>query len=138
MNRFIFTGNLTKDCEVRYTPSGSAVCNFTVAVTDGYGDHKHTEFVECAIFGKRAEGKLPGFLTKGQKVLVEGRPKLNKREYKEKFYANISVFVDQVELIGGKREQSDDEPEYSSEPAGVGAAADPNQDIPFARMPSLF
>src|SRR5690606_592747 len=108
MNKYIFTGNLTKDCAQQYTPSGKAVCNFTVAVKDGYGENEKTEFIDCALFGKRAEGGWPAYLTKGQKVLVEGRPSLNKREHNGKFYANINVFVEQLELIGGKREESAD------------------------------
>lgn len=112
MNKYFFTGNLTKDCRLGATPAGKTVCNFTVAVTDGYGDHEKTEYVDCSLFGKRAEGKLPGFLVKGQKVLIEGRPTLNKREHQGKFYANISVFVEDVELIGAKKQEA--EPETSS------------------------
>lgn len=129
MNKFIFSGNLTKDCRVATTPSGKMVCNFTVAVTDGHGEHEHTEFVDCAMFGKRAEGKLPGYLTKGQKVLIDGRPKVNAREYQGKHYANISVFVEQLELIGGMRQQSEQEPEYASDPAK--GAADFEDELTF-------
>lgn len=114
MNKYIFTGNLTKDSEKRAMPSGKYVLSFSVAVKDGYGEHEKTEYVDCAIFGKRAEGKLGDYLNKGTKVLVEGRPTLNKREHNGKFYANINVFVEQIELIGGKRPEA--EPEHASSP----------------------
>jgi single-strand DNA-binding protein len=114
MNKYIFTGNLTKDSEKRFMPSGKAILSFTVAVKDGYGEHEKTEYVDCAIFGKRAEGKLGDYLNKGQKVLVEGRPTLNKREHQGKFYANINVFVEQVELIGAKKAGA--EPEHAASP----------------------
>ena len=80
MNKYIFNGNITKDAEVRQAGQ-STVCSFTVAVNDGYGDKKHTEFVKCSLWGKRAEGGLPKFLTKGASVLVEGSPRLDKREH---------------------------------------------------------
>lgn len=137
MNKYIFTGNLTKDCRTATTPAGKAVCNFTVAVTDGYGDHEKTEFVDCAMFGKRAEGKLPGYLVKGQKVLVEGRPTLNKREHEGKFYANINVFVGEIELVGNKGGGERSEPQAETESAG--GAADFSDDIPFSSLnPRLY
>lgn len=128
MNKYIFSGNLTADCDVRYTPSGTAVCNFTVAVNDGYGEKKRTEFIKCGMFGKRAEGKLKEYLVLGQKVIVEGRPKLNKREHQGKFYADIEVFVENVELVG-RREQQD----MGSQEPETAATSEPgfNDDIPF-------
>jgi single-strand DNA-binding protein len=129
MNKYIFSGNLTANCETRALPSGTTVCNFTVAVNDGYGDHKRTEFIKCGMFGRRAEGKLVGYLVKGQKVLVEGRPKLNKREHEGKTYADIEVFVEQVELIGSKGESGGQASDAGTSTGGDDGFVD--SEIPF-------
>lgn len=69
-------GNLTKDPEVRYLPSGTAVVNFGLAVNRKYkqGDEVKEEvcFVDVVVFGKQAEncGK---YLSKGQGVIIDGR-----------------------------------------------------------------
>lgn len=80
MNTAIFSGHITKDCRTGATPSGTAVANFTLAVNSGYGDNEHTDYVECALFGKRAEGKLPQYLVKGQSVTIAGDVQLKQRE----------------------------------------------------------
>ena len=55
MQRFIFEGRLTKDSELKYLPnSNNAVLSFDIAVNEGYGDYKKTDFFNCAVFGKRA------------------------------------------------------------------------------------
>ncbi len=75
-NKVILMGNLTKDPEVRYLPSGTAVVNFGLAVNRKYkqGDEVKEEvcFVDVVVFGKQAEncGK---YLSKGQGVIIDGR-----------------------------------------------------------------
>lgn len=49
-NVVILTGNLTRDPEMRYTPSGHAVTDFTIAVNDGFGDKQDTDFIECTVW----------------------------------------------------------------------------------------
>ena len=56
MNLFALTGNLGKDCRTNNV-NGTAVCNFPVAVKSGYGDKEQTIWLDCALWGKRAEGK---------------------------------------------------------------------------------
>lgn len=102
MNTFIFSGNLTKDAEPVQTKTGTAMLRFTVAVNSGWGDKEHCDFVNCVIFGKRAEGKLVSFLTKGKSVSGQGDLTLSKREYEGKTYQNLEVTVDKIELHGGK------------------------------------
>lgn len=105
MNLLITTGNLTRDCERKTTPSGKYVCAFTVACNVGYNENKRVEYYECELWGKRAEGKLPEYLLKGTKVLVHGDPKHYKNEHNGKTYAGVKVFVHDVELLGGKKEE---------------------------------
>lgn len=109
MIKTIITGNLTKDAEVRSTPSGKTVCSFTVAVNHGTQDNPRTDYFECSIWGKRAESKLPEYLTKGQKVLVEGivgaRAYMPKEGNEPK--AVLTLMVDDIELMGGGNGKSE-------------------------------
>ncbi len=75
-NKTILMGNLTKDPEIRYTPSGTAVANFGLAVNHRYkqGDEMKDEvcFVDIVVFGKQAEN-CGQYLSKGQGVIIDGR-----------------------------------------------------------------
>ena len=77
MNKYICTGYLSQDSDLRYTKNNTAVSNFTVAVNSGYGDHKRTDFIKCVLFGKRAEG-LSQYLVKGTLVEVDGELHIDK------------------------------------------------------------
>jgi single-strand DNA-binding protein len=73
----IIAGNLGRDPEMRYTPDGRAVTNFSVAVNDDYTNNsgeriKRTIWVRVSTWGKQAES-CNQYLKKGSKVLVEGR-----------------------------------------------------------------
>ncbi|MBI9044465.1 MAG: single-stranded DNA-binding protein [Anaerolineaceae bacterium] len=68
----VFVGNLGRDPEMRYTPSGKAVTSFSVAVSDGFGDRKKTIWFRVSAWEKQAES-CNNYLQKGSKVLVEGR-----------------------------------------------------------------
>jgi single-strand DNA-binding protein len=75
-NKVILMGNLTKDPEVRYTPSGSAVATFGLATNRRYrqGEEMKEEvcFIDIVVFGKQAETSGQ-YLSKGQGVIVDGR-----------------------------------------------------------------
>jgi single-strand DNA-binding protein len=75
-NKIILIGNLTRDPEVRYTPQGTSVCNFRLAVNHRYkqGDElkKEVTFIDIVVFGKQAD-TCGQYLNKGSGVLVEGR-----------------------------------------------------------------
>lgn len=72
INKVILMGRLTRDPEIRYTGSEKAVCNFTVAVENGYGDKKQTDFINCVAWNKAAEF-LEKYFTKGMMIIVDGR-----------------------------------------------------------------
>jgi single-strand DNA-binding protein len=76
LNKVMVIGNLGKDPEMRYTPSGAAVTSFSVAVNRQWngqdGPHKETEWFNVVTWNKLAEA-CSQILTKGQKVYVEGR-----------------------------------------------------------------
>ena len=65
------TGNLLADAESKFTPSGTPMTTFNVAVNVGWGEKKHMCPVRCAKFGKGAD-KVAQYLTKGTKVVVTG------------------------------------------------------------------
>ena len=75
-NKIILIGNLTRDPEMRYTPQGTSVCNFGIAVNHKYkqGEEMKEEvtFINVAVFGKQADA-CGQYLNKGSSVLVEGR-----------------------------------------------------------------
>jgi single-strand DNA-binding protein len=86
VNKVILVGNLGRDPEVRYTPGGSAVANFTLATTDRWNDpsgekKERTEWHRIVVWGKQAE--IAGeYLRKGRQVYVEGS--LQTREWTDR------------------------------------------------------
>lgn len=104
MNVFSFTGNLGKDCRIG-NAGGTAVVNFNVAVKSGYGQNEQTLWVDCSLWGKQAESKLPDYLLKGQQVAVSGE--LGSREHEGKTY--LTCRVASISLIG-KRDDSKQQP----------------------------
>lgn len=131
MNLFTFTGNLGKDAEVKYMPNGNAVCEFSVAVKSGYGDKEKTNWVRCAMFGKKADGQLPSYLTKGTQVAVSGELELQEWEGQNGKGAALSVIVGTIDLIGGKPQgQSNQAPQqagYSPQQQPQGGYQQPPQ-----------
>lgn len=108
MNSITIAGNLTKDCETRYTNAGEAVLTFSVA--DNQGKEKPAIFWNCSLFGKRAESLSP-YLTRGQAVTVVGavseRPWTDKDGTPRK---SMDVRVSDVALQGGRREGQAQQP----------------------------
>ncbi|ANA86804.1 single strand DNA binding protein [Gordonia phage Bachita] len=97
-------GNLTADPELRFTPSGAPVANFTVASTPRYFDKQSNEwkdaealFLRCNIWREPAENVAES-LTKGMRVIVQGR--LKQRSYETKEGENRTVIELEVEEIG--------------------------------------
>jgi single-strand DNA-binding protein len=98
MNVFTFTGNLGKDCRVG--TGQTPMISFGVGVKSGFGDKAQTVWVDCVIWGKRAESRISECLLKGQAVCVSGE--LGTREHKGKTY--VTCRVAEIDLIGGKSE----------------------------------
>lgn len=71
MNKFIATGNLTRDPELIYYKD-KACLKFSIANNEGWGDNKKTNFFDVSVWGKTAES-LQKLIRKGSKVLVQGR-----------------------------------------------------------------
>jgi single-strand DNA-binding protein len=133
MNIGIFAGRMGRDAELKYIPSGKAVCNFSIAVDVGYGDNKSTMWVEGVLWEKRAESLAP-YLTKGKMVVIEGPVELRVWTNKNTSDAqgSIRVNVDKLTLCGGGKaegEQSAPAPRPAAQPSGATPISD--EDIPF-------
>ena len=108
VNKVIIIGNLGKDPEVRYLPSGSAICNITVATSRQWKDktsgdrQEETEWHRITFFDRMAE--IAGeYLKKGRPVYVEGRLKTRKYTDKdgvEKYATDI--VATEMQLLGGR------------------------------------
>lgn len=71
-NKVILMGNLTRDPELKYTPSGTAVASFAIAVNSGWGENERVDFFDVETWKKSAEN-CEKYLSKGSRVLVDGK-----------------------------------------------------------------
>ena len=105
VNRFICTGNLTKDPVVRELPSGSSVCELRVAV-DGMGGLEEPGFITVSVFGKPGEAAAR-YLTKGWLVAVDGRLQFAQWETEEKGARHEYTVIGNVEFLSAPRPNED-------------------------------
>ncbi len=104
-NRVILVGNLTRDPELRYIPSGTAVSDIGLAVNDRVkkGDQWVDEvtFVDVTLWGRTAE-IANEYLSKGSPVLIEGRLKLDRWEKDGQKHSKLRVTADKLQMLGSK------------------------------------
>ena len=133
MNVLTATGNLGQDCRTNNV-NGTAVCNFSVAMKAGYGDRAQTVWLDCALWGKQAESRLPEFLVKGQQVAVSGE--LSTEEKNGKTY--LKLRCNSVNLIGKREDGVPHTPSQSHAQAAPPAAtqtASPDYDNFYDEAP---
>jgi single-strand DNA-binding protein len=130
VNKVILIGNLGRDPEVRYTPSGSAVCNISLATTRNWKSkesgekQEETEWHRVVFYDRLAE--IAGeYLKKGRPVYVEGRLKTRKWQDKdgvEKY--TTEIIAETMQLLGGREGMGGgDDGGYSREPSEGRSAA---------------
>ncbi|MDR2875660.1 MAG: single-stranded DNA-binding protein [Methylobacillus sp.] len=158
VNKVILVGNLGRDPEMRYMPSGDALASFSIATTDTWKDksgqkQERTEWHRISMFGKLAE--IAGqYLKKGSPVYLEGRLQTRKWTDKEgQERQTTEIVADRMQMLGSRSggnafEVMDDdanqesprpsapsqqaEPKPAAKPAGGGAGFDDfDDDIPF-------
>jgi single-strand DNA-binding protein len=142
VNKVILVGNLGKDPEVRYAPSGDAIANVALATTDTWKDksgekQERTEWHRISFFGKLAE-VVGQYLKKGSQVYVEGRLQTRKWQDKEgNDRYTTEIVADKMQMLGSRPSDSQDR-EHSAgsarapEPSqGAGRFDDLEDDIPF-------
>ena len=106
LNKVLLIGNLTRDPELRYIPSGAAVATFTVAVNRVYKDQagekkEQTSFIRVVVWGRRAE-VCGEYLSKGSPVFVEGRLQSRDWETQEGQKRNtVEVVADNIQFLRG-------------------------------------
>jgi single-strand DNA-binding protein len=104
-NRVIMVGNLTKDPELRYTPQGTPIGNFRLAVSSKYrsGEEmkEETLFIDVVVWGKQGE-TCSQFLSKGRQVLVEGRLQERRWESDGQQKSKMEIVAQNVRFLGRK------------------------------------
>jgi len=107
LNKVFLIGNLTRDPELRYTPSGSPVCEFGLAINRTYktaaGEQREEAcFVDIVVWG-RPGVVISEYLTKGKPILIEGRLQFDSWETAEGRRSRLRVVGDNFQFIGGPR-----------------------------------
>jgi single-strand DNA-binding protein len=106
-NRVILMGNLTRDPQLRYLPSNTAVCDFGLATNRKYKDRDGNQkedvcFVDVSAFGKQAE-IINEYMSKGRPILIEGRLKFDSWTNKDgQKRSKHGVVVDNFQFVGTK------------------------------------
>jgi single-strand DNA-binding protein len=156
-NRVVLVGNLTRDPELRYIPSGTAVSEIGLAVNvrvkknDQWVDE--TTFVDITLWGRTAE-VANEYLSKGSSVLIEGRLKFDTWEKDGQKRSKLRVIGEKMQMLGGREgggggggarggagagraasagggrppQQDDSYDDYGSAPSSAGI---PDDEIPF-------
>ncbi|MBF4509373.1 MAG: single-stranded DNA-binding protein [Aeromicrobium sp.] len=136
INRVVISGNLTRDPELRATGGGMSVLKLGVAVNDRRKNQQTGEwedypnFIDVTVFGARGEA-LSRFLSKGQKVAIEGKLRWRQWETQQgEKRSAIEVIADEVEFLSSRDGGSGG---YSAPaaPSGGESADDLGEEIPF-------
>jgi len=139
-SKAIITGNLTRDPELRTTPSGSSVCGFAVAVNRTYRDQngeqkEEVSFIDCTAWGKLGE-MISQYAKRGSGVLVSGR--LSQRSWEDKNgggkRSRVEIVVEDFNFIGAREGSSSNygggvTTTYAGK-APTASASAPSADIP--------
>jgi single-strand DNA-binding protein len=146
INKVILIGNLGRDPETRFLPSGSAVANISVATTDTWKDKtsgekkEATEWHRVVFFGRLAE--IAGeYLKKGSQVYVEGRLQTRKYEKDGQDHYSTEIIADTMKMLGSRSGMGSGEPREMREAPAAGESRtakkpagqfqDMDDDIPF-------
>ena len=142
INRVVLVGNLTRDPELRHTPSGMPVCSLRIAVNSRRKDEsgqwtEKPNYFSITVWGQQGEN-CAQYLSKGRPVAVDGR--LDWREYQTQDGAKreaIEIVADSVQFLGSRGEgELGGQPQYVPAGAAAGSGDDftssaADDDIPF-------
>lgn len=109
INQVILVGRITRDAELRYTASGTALCNFSIAVNrrvkkgDQWSDE--ASFFDLTLWDKQAEN-LNKYLVKGTQIAVQGELRQDRWEKDGQKQSKVQVFVNNLQLLGSARGSS--------------------------------
>ena len=144
-NRVVLMGNLTRDPELRYIPSGTAVSEIGLAVNDRIKKNDQwvdeATFVDVTLWGRTAE-VANEYLSKGSSILIEGRLKLDTWEKDGQKRSKLRVVADKMQMVGGRggggggnrgatSQEGDSEATYNAPAETAGPSMPPADEIPF-------
>ena len=123
MNKVILSGGLTRDPEIRYTQSGKAVATMSLGVNRGYKKAENSQYPQSDYFNIVAWDKSAEFcskyLTKGSRIIVEGRLQSRSYEAQDGSKRNVvEVVANEIEFAGGKRQEGGDGGNYNNYSGG--------------------
>ena len=128
INNVTLVGRLTKDADIRYTTSGTAVLNFSVAVNESrkQGEQwvEEASFFDVTLFGKMGES-IHKYMAKGKQVAVSGRLQQQRWQKDGQNYSKVAVVANYVQLFGVAQGNS------QSAPSGAVPLDAFASDIPF-------
>jgi single-strand DNA-binding protein len=101
-------GNLTRDPELRQTPTGQSVCSFSLALNRAYKDQsgewqEATDFIDCVAWGPLGE-RVSQYLSKGRRALVQGRLQSRSWEQEGQKRSKVEVLANDVTFLDGRGE----------------------------------
>jgi len=123
MNKFIAIGRLGKDPEVRTTPGGKTVANFSLATDSGYGDKKVTQWHRIVAWEKTAE-LAQKYLHKGSKIFLEGEVQYGSYEKNGLKHYTTDIVARNIEFLDSKTSET-------SAPVVDAGQESPDLDVPF-------
>lgn len=109
INHVILVGRLTRDAELKYTPSGTAVCNFAIAVNrrkkNGDEWSEEVSFFDVVLWGRQGEA-ICQYLIKGKQVAIDGELRQNRWEQDGQSRSRIEIVANNLQLLGGNMGQN--------------------------------
>jgi len=115
LNKVMIIGNVGKEPEMRFTPSGKSVASFSVAVNNKFGEESTTEWFNVVAWNKLAE-TCNQYLTKGQQVFVEGRLLTRQWDDSEgQTHYRTEVIANKVLFLGRREQQKETQEELEPE-----------------------
>jgi single-strand DNA-binding protein len=149
INYVVLVGRLTRDANLKFTSSGLAICEFSLAINrrvrqgDTWTDEAH--FFDITLFGKQGEA-IAQYMTKGNQIAVEGELRLDRWEQDGQKRSKIKIVANNIQLLGSRggasggapgRSQKTQDGSGDSSPGGAYQAPDDREpghfedDIPF-------
>jgi len=117
LNRILLIGRMTRDPELKYTPSGTAVATFTLAINRKF-NKEETDFIDIVVWRQSAEF-VSNYGTKGRLAMVEGRLQIRTYETKEGQKRKVAeVIADDVRFLDKSTGQVSENHQSADKPAG--------------------
>lgn len=137
MNKWVGIGNLIKDSELRYSQNNKAICNFAIAVNEGFGDKKTTQYFNIVSFGAE---KLSEYLVKGTKVAIVGKLSNSSYEKDGQKYYKTEIIADSfggIELLGSKPQTNKNQNNETSMPYDVFGGGGIEEEMTIVNDPDM-